>query len=88
MPKVVFELEVNARFVHGRIDKDRFVDVTVGGEDVFAPGLGEEDFHGEWLVDAAGFSRDVVDGCGFDTALVEAFECFDDELRWVVLDGD
>ena len=88
MPEVVLELKVNAGFVHGRIGKHGFVNVTIGHEHVLASGLGDEYFHGEWLVDLAGFSDDGVDGGVFNTALMEAFECFDDELRWLVLDGN
>jgi len=78
MPEMVFELKVNTRFVHRRIGKHRFVDVTVGGEQVFAPGLGDEYFHGEWLIDATGFSGDISDGGNVSTVSVEVFEGFDD----------
>jgi hypothetical protein len=68
--------------------KHRLVDVAVGSKDIITTGLCEENFNSEWLVHSTGFAGDVSDGCVVSIGLVETFECFDDELCRLVLDGD
>jgi len=84
--ELVFVLEVDPGFVHGRVVQRGLVDVAVGGEYVVASITGEEDFDGEWLVDTCGFDYDVCERRLTDSFSVKSFKCGDDELRRFVLD--
>ncbi|MEZ3170126.1 hypothetical protein ABNG03_05755 [Halorubrum sp. RMP-47] len=85
MIELGFKLEVNPRFVDRCVAQQGFVEITVCGEYLVTPVLGEKHLDGERLIDACGFNRDVGKRRTLRPAIVESLKCLNDEVGWLVL---